>query len=330
MVNQTKEDTVSMVEQSKTYKLFLAICLLFFGGGTIWVITKVPIPEIAWFNGMLGGLLTINFSSQLIMLYFFSPQSIIIHNDVFTFNFLFRRNIVIRNTDIDRIKNSAFLSLILSHTGWLICSNRKHKYVMNKKFFNNYDALIDVIDKHNPKCLIDEEMGGGTIYKDEIQMAEMDSISDLIVSETYQDNRKNVFLISAIIVGIAALVIAVNSLLFNFFGVASMALLSTLLLKEIVEACLRVFAIPRKISIRANSIIIQRYFRNENIVGINEIKNLKYGRALSLFVPGSGYLECKGTSIRIYVSKRLLHNFEGFISRLRQVTSHLIIDKRMM
>ncbi|GEM_PF-6869654 len=159
MVIMPKDEIITKVEQSKTNKLFLIVCLLLFGTGTIWVYAKIPIPEILWFNVILGGLLTINFSSQLILLYFFSPQRIIIKNDVITFNFLFRAETVIKATDIEKIENGPFLSLILKRTGWLICSNRKRKYVINKKFFNNYDSLIDVVKKYNPKCPIDAGMG---------------------------------------------------------------------------------------------------------------------------------------------------------------------------
>jgi len=159
MVDQPKENIVSVITQSKTTKLILINGLLFCGLGTIWVCTKIPIPEIVWFTVIVGAPLIINLFGQLIILYFFSPQSIIINNDIITFNVLFHRKTVIKATDIQKIENSIFLDLLLTHTGWLICSNGKHKYVINKKFFNDYDTLIDMIERYNPKCPIDEGLG---------------------------------------------------------------------------------------------------------------------------------------------------------------------------
>lgn len=158
----------------------------------------------------------------------------------------------------------------------------------------------------------------------------MDPKNSRKVNETRQDHRKNIFLICGIILGLVVLVLGVNSLALNFFGIGFTVLLSIFLLKKIVEAYLRLFEIPQKMSVHDNGIVIQRHFHNDIIVDINEIERMEYSRLVSLFVSGSGYLECKDRSMRLYISKPLLHNFEDFILVLQQVKPHLIIDERLI
>jgi len=150
------------------------------------------------------------------------------------------------------------------------------------------------------------------------------------VNVTFQDYKKNVYLISGITVGIVALVFGLTIVTPNFFGIAFLLLWSLFLLREMVGAYLRFFTIPQKMVFRDNGIVIQRYFRNDIIVDINEIQRIEYSRSLSFFISGSAHFEYSGRSTKIYVSKSLLRNFEDFVLELQKVKPHLIIDKRMM
>lgn len=160
MLDHTEEEIETVVEQSKVYKFSLFVGFLFVSITGAFMYKEISVlQEVGWFVIVLCGVLAIDTFSLLIMSYFFSPQIVIIRHDTITFYVLFRQKQIIKATEIRGLKNSAFLSLILNQTGWLICSNREHKYVINKKFFNNYGALIDAIETYNPKCPIDEGMG---------------------------------------------------------------------------------------------------------------------------------------------------------------------------
>jgi|GEM_PF-4284774 len=158
----------------------------------------------------------------------------------------------------------------------------------------------------------------------------MDSGNGLTVNETWQDYRKNIFLISGIIVGAVALVLGVNSVARNFFGIAFLLLWSLFLLREIVGAYLRFFTIPQKMIFHDNGIVIQRYLRNDITLDINEIERIEYSRLVSLFISRSGYFEYSGRSTKIYVSKSILRNLEDFVLGLQKVKPHLSIDGRLM
>ncbi len=112
-----------------------------------------------WFTIAIGTILGILLLIVLFVNLFITPQRMIIEGDIISIDMLFRKRRRIKIGDIVKLDHSMFLSLLaVDNSGWLICSNSKKKYLIARQFFINFDDLIDAIRKHNPMCLIDEEV----------------------------------------------------------------------------------------------------------------------------------------------------------------------------
>jgi hypothetical protein len=160
MTEQSENNIVVELRQPMKKRLSLVSGILICALVDVYLYKDLAIgKEAGWITIALGTILSILLLFLLFVHLFITPQQMIIEGDTISIAMLFRKRRRINIADIVKVHYSPFFSLVaVDNSGWLVCSSNKKKYLIAKPFFINFDDLIESIRRHNPTCLIDEEV----------------------------------------------------------------------------------------------------------------------------------------------------------------------------
>jgi len=151
--------------------------------------------------------------------------------------------------------------------------------------------------------------------------------------EVHQSSSKLFGKALGIIFSILGLLLTVGNL--SYLGSSAWWLLIPLgyvILDLSIEMYLRIFFSPQRMVIRETTLTVYMLFKEEQIMSVLDIEEVRYVRTFGFVIEAGGWLICPIRNLEYLIAKPFYYqsNFDAFISAIRERNPRCRIDERIL